>query len=113
MKPDLVFFKQFTEEDRQYMDAKTRSENEVRQKYIGEINTLTEKIATEKSKKVRDKSLIAGIEKQLRNLKKLFCKKRIHLLKSILIMKSRSLWLRILALLLLVRFPQETNYPSR
>lgn len=66
VKPSLVFFKRFTEEEElQYLDAKTKAKNEVRQKYIGEINALKEKIANEKIKAVRALSI-----KELRNIEK-------------------------------------------
>lgn len=66
VKPSLVFFKRFTEEEElQYLDAKTKAENKVRQKYIGEINALKEKIANEKIKAVRALSM-----KELRDIEK-------------------------------------------
>lgn len=53
VKPSLVFFKRFTEEEElQYLGAKTRAEKEIRQKYIGQIKALQEKIVEEKSKKL-------------------------------------------------------------
>lgn len=71
VKPSLVFFKRFTdEEELQYLGAKTKAEKEVRQKYIGEINALKEKIAAEKSKKLKVKALILEAEKELRDLEK-------------------------------------------
>ena len=71
VKPSLVFFKRFTEEEeQQYLGAKTKAESEVRQKYIGEINALKEKIATEKAKKLKVKELILAAEKELRDLEK-------------------------------------------
>lgn len=71
VKPSLVFFKRFTEEEElQYLGAKTRAEKEIRQKYIGQITALQEKIAEEKSKKLKVKALIAGAEKELRDLER-------------------------------------------
>ena len=56
VKPSLVFFKRFTEEEElQYLGAKTKAESEIRQKYIGEINTLKEKIEIEKAKELLKK----------------------------------------------------------
>lgn len=66
VKPSLVFFKRFTEEEElQYLGAKTKAENEIRRKYIGEINVLKEKIANEKIKAVR-----ALLMKELRDIEK-------------------------------------------
>lgn len=66
VKPSLVFFKRFTEEEElQYLGAKTRAEKEIRQKYIGQIKALQEKIVEEKSKKLKVKALIAAAEKEL------------------------------------------------
>lgn len=71
VKPSLVFFKRFTEEEElQYLGAKTRAEKEIRQKYIGQIKALQEKIVEEKSKKLKVKALIAAAEKELRDLEK-------------------------------------------
>lgn len=71
VKPSLVFFKRFTEEEAlQYLGAKTKAENEVRQKYIVEINALKEKIAAEKAKKLKVKAIIIAAEKELRDLEK-------------------------------------------
>lgn len=71
VKPSLVFFKRFTEEEElQYSDAETAAEQKVRQKYIGEIQALEERIAAEKAKKRKVKSLIAAAEKELRDLEK-------------------------------------------
>jgi len=71
VKPSLVFFKRFTEEEElQYLGAKTKAQKEVRQKYIGEIKVLEEKIASEKSKKLKVKALIGAAEKELRDLEK-------------------------------------------
>ena len=54
VKPSLVFFKRFTEEEELlYLGAKTKAENEIRQKYIEDIVTLKEEIAKEKIKAVR------------------------------------------------------------
>ena len=71
VKPSLVFFKRFTEdEELQYLGAKTRAEKEIRQKYIDQIKALQDKIAEEKSKKLKVKALIAVAEKELRDLEK-------------------------------------------
>ena len=71
VKPSLVFFKRFTEEEEvKYVDAKTKAENEVRQKHIGEINAIKEKIAAEKAKKIKVKAHISAAEKELRDLEK-------------------------------------------
>ena len=71
VKPSLVFFKRFTEEEElQYLGAKTKAEKEIRQKYIGEIKTLQEKIATEKAKRLKVKAVIASMEKELRDIEK-------------------------------------------
>ena len=43
---------------------------EIRQKYIGQIKALQEKIVEEKSKKLKVKALIAAAEKELRDLEK-------------------------------------------
>lgn len=51
VKPSLVFFKRFTEEEElQYLGAKTKAESEVRQKYAKRISEIKAKIATEKTK---------------------------------------------------------------
>jgi len=71
VKPSLVFFKRFTEEEElQYLGAKTRAEKEIRQKYAGEIKAIQEKIATEKAKKLKVKAVIAAAEKKLRDIEK-------------------------------------------
>lgn len=71
VKPSLVFFKRFTEEEElQYLGAKTRAEKEIRQKYIGQIKALQDKIAKEKAKKPKVKALIVVAEKELRDLEK-------------------------------------------
>lgn len=71
VKPSLVFFKRFTEEEElQYLSAKTKAEKVVRQKYAGEIKVRQEKIATEKAKKLKVKAVIAAAEKELRDLEK-------------------------------------------
>lgn len=71
VKPSLVFFKRFTEEEElKYLGAKTKAEKEVRQKYIVEINTLKEKISTEKAKKLKVKTLILAAEKELKDIEK-------------------------------------------
>lgn len=71
VKPSLVFFKRFTEEEElQYLGAKTKAEKEIRQKYIDQIKALQDKIAEEKSKKLKVKAVIAAAEKELRELEK-------------------------------------------
>lgn len=71
VKPSLVFFKRFTEEEElQYLSAKTKAENEVRQKYVGEINVLKEKIAAEKEKKLKVKAVTLMLEKELIDIEK-------------------------------------------
>ena len=71
VKPSLVFFKRFTEEEElQYLGAKTKAEKEVRQKYIGEIKALEEKISIEKAKKLKVKAVILMAEKELKELEK-------------------------------------------
>ena len=52
------------------MGAKKKAEKEVRQKYIGQIKALQEKIAAEKAKKLKVKALIGVAEKELRDLEK-------------------------------------------
>ena len=67
VKPSLVFFKRFTEqEEEQYVAAKTKAENEIRQKYTGQIHALREKIAIEKAKRVKTKAGILMAEKELK-----------------------------------------------
>ena len=71
VKPSLVFLKRFTEkEELQYLGAKTKAEKEIRQKYIGEIKALQEKIAAEKAKKLKVKALILMAEKELKDIEK-------------------------------------------
>lgn len=71
VKPSLVFFKRFTEEEElRYLGAKTKAEGEIRQKYIGEINVLKEKIETEKAKKQKGKALIGAYLKELSDIEK-------------------------------------------
>lgn len=71
VKPSLVFFKRFTkEEELQYVDAKTKAEKEIRQKYVGQIKALQDKITEEKSKKLKVKALIIEAEKELRDIEK-------------------------------------------
>ena len=71
VKPSLVFFKRFTEEEElQYLGAKTKAEDETRQKYIGAINVLKEKIETEKAKKLKTKALIGAYLKELSDIEK-------------------------------------------
>lgn len=71
VKPSLVFFKRFTEEEEmQYLGAKTKAEGEIRQKYIGEINSLQEKIEAEKAKKLKVKAVIGAYLKGLSDIEK-------------------------------------------
>lgn len=71
VKASLVFFKRFTEEEElRYLGAKTRAEKEIRQKYIGQINALMEKIAAEKAKRLKIKAVIAADEKELSDIEK-------------------------------------------
>ncbi len=83
VKPSLVFFKRFTEkEELQYLGAKTKAEKEVRQKYIGEIKMLQEKIATEKAKKLKVKAVIALAEKELKDIEKAIVEEAKPLIKE-------------------------------
>lgn len=83
VKPSLVFFKRFTEEEeRQYLVAKTKAEKEVRQKYIGEIKALEEKIAIEKAKKLKFKAVILMAEKELKELEKTIIEEAKPLIKE-------------------------------
>ena len=83
VKPSLVFFKRFTEEEeRQYLVAKTKAEKEVRQKYIGEIKALEEKIAIEKAKKLKVKAVILMAEKELKELEKTIIEEAKPLIKE-------------------------------
>lgn len=83
VKPSLVFFKRFTEEEeRQYLVAKTKAEKEVRQKYIGEIKALEDKIAIEKAKKLKVKAVILMAEKELKELEKTIIEEAKPLIKE-------------------------------
>ena len=83
VKPSLVFFKRFTEEEElQYLGAKTKAEKEIRQKYIGEIKVLQEKIATEKAKKLKVKALILMAEKELKDIEKAIIEEAKPLIKE-------------------------------
>lgn len=83
VKPSLVFFKRFTEEEElQYLGAKTKAEKEVRQKYIGEIKALQEKIATEKAKKLKVKAIILMAEKELKDIEKTIIEEAKPLIKE-------------------------------
>lgn len=83
VKPSLVFFKRFTEEEeRQYLKAKNKAEKEVRQKYLGEINALKEKIATEKAKKPKLKAPIVIAEKELKEIEKTIIEEAKPLVKN-------------------------------
>ncbi len=78
VKPSLVFFKRFTEEEELlYLGAKTKAENEIRQKYIEDIVTLKEEIAKEKIKAVR----AAGI-KALNDIEKTIIEEAKPLIKE-------------------------------
>ena len=71
VKPSLVFFKRFTEEEEfQYLAASQRAGEEIRQKYIGQIEALRDKITEEQNKKIKEKALIAEAKKELRDLEK-------------------------------------------
>lgn len=83
VKPSLVFFKRFTEkEELQYSDAKTKADKQIRQKYIGEINALTEKIAEEKAKKEKDRSIILAAERKLKDIEKTIVREAKPLVKE-------------------------------
>ena len=83
VKPSLVFFKRFTEEEElQYLGAKTKAEKDIRQKYIGEIKVLQEKISAEKSKKLKVKAVIAAAEKELKELEKTILEEAKPLIKE-------------------------------
>ena len=83
VKPSLVFFKRFTEEEGlQYLGAKTKAEKEVRQKYIGEIKALQEKIAAEKAKKPKVKADIIMAEKELKDIEKAIIEEAKPLIKE-------------------------------
>ena len=83
VKPSLVFFKRFTEEEElQYLGAKTKAETEIRQKYIGNIKALQEKIVTEKSKKLRVKAVILMAEKELKDIEKAIIEEARPLIKE-------------------------------
>lgn len=69
VKPSLVFFKRFTEEEElQYLGAKTRAEAEVRDRYASEITELKERITSEKAQKVKVKAAILSAEKRLQEI---------------------------------------------
>lgn len=71
VKPSLVFFKRFTEEEElRYLGAKTKAEHEIRQKYAGELRAVKEKIAAEKAKKLKVKALMGAAERELADLEK-------------------------------------------
>lgn len=83
VKPSLVFFKRFTEEEElQYLGAKTKAEKEVRQKYIGEIKALQEKIVAEKAKKLKVKAVILMAEKELKDIEKTIIEEAKPLIKE-------------------------------
>lgn len=83
VKPSLVFFKRFTdEEELQYLGAKTKAEKEVRQKYIGKIKALQEKIASEKAKKLKVKAVIVMAEKELKDIEKAIVEEAKPLIKE-------------------------------
>ena len=54
----------------QYLGAKTKAEGEIRQKYIGEIHMLEEKIEIENAKKLKVKALIGTYLKELSDIEK-------------------------------------------
>ena len=83
VKPSLVFFKRFTEEEEsEYLAAKTRAENEIRQKYTGQIHALREKIAIEKAKKIKTKAGILVAEKELKEIEKAIAEESKPLIKA-------------------------------
>ena len=83
VKPSLVFFKRFTEEEElQYLGAKTKAETEIRQKYIGNIRALQETIAEEKAKKFKIKAVITMAEKELKDIEKTIIEEAKPLIKE-------------------------------
>lgn len=83
VKPSLVFFRRFTEEEeQQYARAKQQALDTVRQKYVGDIHALEEQIQQEKAKKDRDKSIIAAANKELRHIEKVIAEEAKPLLKE-------------------------------
>ena len=83
VKPSLVFFKRFTEEEElQYLGAKTKAETETRQKYIGNIKALQETIAEEKAKKFKVKAVIVMAEKELKDIEKAIVEEAKPLIKE-------------------------------
>ena len=83
VKPSLVFFKRFTEEEElQYLGAKTKAETEIRQKYIGNIRALQETIAEEKAKRFKIKAVITMAEKELKDIEKTIIEEAKPLIKE-------------------------------
>lgn len=83
VKPSLVFFRRFTEEEeQQYARAKQQALDTVRQKYVWDIHALEEQIQQEKAKKDRDKSIIAAANKELRHIEKVIAEESKPLLKE-------------------------------
>lgn len=71
VKPSLVFFKRFTEEEElRYLGAKTKAEKEIRAKYIDEINELNLRIEEEKAKKQKIKAVIVTAQRRLLEIEK-------------------------------------------
>ena len=71
VKPSLVFLKRFTEEEeKQYLNIKTRAESEVRKKYLKKIKGLQNKIKIEKTKKVKEKEVIIELKKEIDEIEK-------------------------------------------
>ena len=71
VKPSLVFFKRFTEEEElKYLGAKTKAEAEIRAKYTDEINNLKLTIETEKAKKLKVKAVIVMAQRRLAEIEK-------------------------------------------
>ena len=71
VKPSLVFFKRFTEEEElKYLGARTKAEAEIRAKYIDEINNLKITIETEKAKKLKIKAVIVMAQRRLAEIEK-------------------------------------------
>lgn len=71
VKPSLVFLKRFTEEEeKQYLNIKTRAESEVRKKYLKKIKGLQNQIKIEKTKKVKEKEVIIELKKEIDEIEK-------------------------------------------
>lgn len=78
VKPSLVFFKRFTEEEEKlYAKAKERAEYEIRQKYVVDISTIRESL--EKAIKRSDKN---AFSKELEKIEKQICEEAKPLIKE-------------------------------